>query len=309
MAEVRTITSGLTFPEGPVAMDDGSVVLCEMGAGTITRVTPDGEKETVAEPGYGPNGSAIGPDGKLYVCNNGGSYDLQPLGDLVLPVQPSEKYAGHGWIDRVDLETGEVERLYEDCDGEPLKGTNDIVFDASGGFWFTDHGVRDARRADRGYIYYAQPDGSQITEAAGPLDFLNGIGLSPDGKRLYVSETYLKSVWWWEVEAPGRLALVEGLVPHGGTFLHGAPGFAAFDSLGIDSDGNVCVATLARGGFTVISPETGDEIDFVQCEELMPTNICWGGEGRRTAFITASASGRLLATEWPRPGLELAFSG
>ena len=66
------ITSGLRFPEGPVAMDDGSVVLVEIFGPRITRVQPDGSKETVAEIVGGPNGLAVGPDGAFYLCNNGG---------------------------------------------------------------------------------------------------------------------------------------------------------------------------------------------------------------------------------------------
>src|SRR3546814_4400574 len=72
MSQLSTIATSLRFPEGPVAMPDGSVIVVEIAAGRITRVRPDGTKETVAEPGGGPNGLAIGPDGKLYCCNNGG---------------------------------------------------------------------------------------------------------------------------------------------------------------------------------------------------------------------------------------------
>lgn len=308
MPDVREIASGLIFPEGPVAMKDGGVFLVEMGAGRITRVGPDGSKDTVAEPGGGPNGQALGPDGKLYVCNNGGAYELVPLGDLVLPKMPHHAYEGHGRIERIDAETGEVERLYEECDGHPLGAVNDIVFDEHGGFYFTDYGYVGERTTNRAFVYYAQADGSRIEQVAGPLDSLNGIGRSPDGRRLYVTETFLKSVWWWEIEAPGKLRHVEGLVPHGGTFLHGAGGFQAFDSLGIDSAGNICVAALARGGITVISPDSGEEIEFVPCDELLPTNIAWGGADMTTAYVTASGSGRLLELEWPRPGLELAYS-
>src|SRR5262249_23266230 len=70
--EIRTITEGLQFPEGPVAMADGSVILVEIAARTVTRVAPDGAKTIVAGPGGGPNGAAVGPDGKCYVANNGG---------------------------------------------------------------------------------------------------------------------------------------------------------------------------------------------------------------------------------------------
>src|SRR3954467_8875647 len=70
--EIRTLAEGLEFPEGPVAMADGSVVLVEIAAGTLTRIAPDGTKTVVARPGGGPNGAAVGPDGKGYVANNGG---------------------------------------------------------------------------------------------------------------------------------------------------------------------------------------------------------------------------------------------
>lgn len=63
MAEVREIASGPEFPEGPVWMPDGGVVLTEIRRGTITRVTPDGRKTVVAETRGGPNGAAVGPDG------------------------------------------------------------------------------------------------------------------------------------------------------------------------------------------------------------------------------------------------------
>ena len=69
---MREIATDLKFPEGPVAMADGSVVLVEIAAGALTRVMPDGTKKIVATPGGGPNGLAMGPDGKCYVCNNGG---------------------------------------------------------------------------------------------------------------------------------------------------------------------------------------------------------------------------------------------
>ncbi|MFN5605046.1 MAG: SMP-30/gluconolactonase/LRE family protein, partial [Actinomycetes bacterium] len=72
--EIIEVAAGLKFPEGPIAMADGSVVLVEMFGPRITRVRPDGSKETVAEIVGGPNGAAIGPDGALYLCNNGGSF-------------------------------------------------------------------------------------------------------------------------------------------------------------------------------------------------------------------------------------------
>jgi gluconolactonase len=308
MAEIRDLCGGLNFPEGPVAMSDGSVVLVEIGGKKVTRVSAEGQAEVVAETGGGPNGAAIGPDGKLYVCNNGGAFDYVDVQGLNFPVQPPSNHQG-GRIERVDLDSGEVDVIYDECDGRPLRAPNDIVFDSAGGFYFTDHGIREERVSDRTGVFYAQPDGSAIAEVIHPLDAPNGIGLSPDGSRVYVAETYTACVWWWEVGGPGEVKPAEGaLLPHAGTLLTRVGGFQFLDSLGVDSAGNVCVATPGAGGVNVLSPEDGSVVDFLETGDLLTTNICWGGGDLRTAYMTLSGTGRLAATEWPRPGLELAYS-
>jgi gluconolactonase len=114
-------------------------------------------------------------------------------------------------------------------------------------------------------------------------------------------------VWWWEVAGPGEINAPPGLLPHGGTLLNRLPGFQYLDSLGMDGDGNVCVATLGSGGITSLSPDDGAVVEFVGTGDIFTTNVCFGGEDRRTAYITASGTGRLLATDWPRPGLPLAY--
>lgn len=67
IAEFVEVANGLRFPEGPVALPDGSVVVVEMMGRCITRIMPDGTKQTVAEIAGGPNGLAVGPDGALYL--------------------------------------------------------------------------------------------------------------------------------------------------------------------------------------------------------------------------------------------------
>src|SRR5436190_466248 len=161
--EITEITSGLGFPEGPVWMPDGTVLVVEMKHRRITRVHPDGRKETAAEPGGSPNGLAIGPDGALYVCNSGG-WDYFEVGDWTIPMPELPAHHSGGRIERVDLDTGDVKVLYTECDGHPLIGPNDLVFDAHGGMWFTDHARRDGRIQHVGAIYYARPDGSSIRE-------------------------------------------------------------------------------------------------------------------------------------------------
>ena len=154
----RDMAKGLCFPEGPIAMGDGSVLLVEIERGTLSRVDAKGKVEVVAETGGGPNGAAIGPDGKCYICNNGGFNWHHESGGYMRPNGKADNYSG-GRIERVDLSTGKVEVLYTECQGEPLKGPNDIVFDGKRGFWFTDLGKVYGRQMDRGALYYARTDG------------------------------------------------------------------------------------------------------------------------------------------------------
>jgi gluconolactonase len=302
--QITEITDGLRFPEGPVAMADGSVLVVELAGGCITRVQPDGAKSTVATPGGSPNGAAIGPDGALYVCNSGGWEFRELMGMQIPHTDLPEDHSG-GRIERVDIDSGDVKVLYTECDGHKLIGPNDIVFDAQGGMWFTDHARREGRVQHLGAIYYAQPDGSSITEVIFPSDSPNGIGLSPDGTRLYAAETHTGRVYAWTVTGPGEVERFEG-APAGAPIC-GLPGMQLFDSLGIDSDGNIVVATLVTGALTVISP-SGEVLDQVITGDPMTTNVCWGGDHMRTAYVTCSATGRLISLPWPRPGLKLNYN-
>jgi gluconolactonase len=304
MPELVEVASGLSFPEGPIAMLDGSVILVEMFGPRLTRILPDGSKHTIAEIPGGPNGAAIGPSGTLFLCNNGGSFTPIDLGGIIIPGPVTmSSYIG-GRIQTVDLESGAVTDLYTECDGHPLRGPNDIVFDDHGGFYFTDHGLKDEsqRVAHMTGILYAAADGSLIREVVFPAHEPNGIGLSPDGRKLYWAETWTGRIMQRDIVAPGEVAPAFPGDPS--VVLHGFPGAQLLDSLAVDSDGNVCVATIGRGGVSVVSPE-GELIDFVEVGDIVTTNICFGGEDLRTAYITASSTGRLLRTEWPRPGGKL----
>ena len=302
--EMKLIASGLQFPEGPVALSDGRVLVVEIKRGTVSAVSPDGSVEQVATTGGGPNGAAVGPDGKLYVCNNGG-FEWQEVMDFLVPGHQPADYIG-GRIQRVDIDTGEVEDVYTECAGNPLRGPNDIVFDREGGFYFTDHGKVRARDGDKAVVYYATTDGSSITEILYDLHHANGIGLSPDGRHLYVAETHTGRVWTWEIDAPGVLKPPTTLGP--GTLLHSFDGYQLLDSMAVDGDGNVCVATLVTGAVSVVSPD-GQLLDQYAVPEFDPlvTNVCFGGDDYRTAYITSSGRGLLYSMEWPRPGLPLAY--
>ena len=302
MDEVTILATGLGFPEGPVACADGSVVLTEIRNARCTRVTPDGKVSVFSACGGGPNGLAIGPDGCFYLCNNGGSRYV-PGHSMGMGPHPDYK---HGSIQRIDPKTGEATLLYKAVDGHPLSAPNDLVFDTSGGFYFTDLGKRYPRHRDHGGVYYAQPDGSSVVTLAYPMLSPNGCGLSPDGRTLYVADTEGARLWAFDVQGPGQLKPKSEFAPHSGRVVAGLGGNARFDSLAVMASGNIAVATLSTGFITEISP-SGDIVRAIQMPDRFPTNLCFGGPDMRTAYITLSDSGRLGVLRWPEPGLKLNF--
>ncbi len=303
MSEIRIIAGGLRFPEGPVAMADGSVMLGEIAGGTVTRVMPDGAKTVLANTGGGPNGLALGPDGALYVCNNGGA---EYASGRFLATGPSKDYQC-GYVQRIDPHTGEMQVLYSQCGGHKLSAPNDLVFDRQGGFYFTDLGKRYDRQRDHGGLYYALPDGSKIVELVHPMLSPNGVGLSPDEKTVYVADTESSRLFAFDVVEPGVLRKEPFPAPYTGRLVCGLPGFQRFDSLAVEASGNICVATLITGHITVIAPD-GRVVRQVKMPDVYPTNICFGGSDLKTAYITLSGTGELAAMDWPEPGLRLNFA-
>lgn len=303
--QFKTLAAELQFPEGPIAMDDGSVVLVEIRRQTLTRVRPDGSVDVIAHLGGGPNGAAIGPDGKVYVCNNGGFKWAELPGGYISAHGTPDDWQG-GSIQRVDLTTGKFEMLYDSCDGVPLRGPNDIVFDRQGGFWFTDLGKTMGEYRYHGAIYYAKADGSKIVRAKFPMLTPNGIGLSPDGSTVYVTESLTSRIWAFDIQSPGVLKPPVDLLP--GKLLATLTGYQLIDSLGVQADGRIAVATLYRGGISIVDPEDG-AIEYVDVpDDLFVTNICFGGEDLRDAYITCSGRGKLLKARWPYSGLKLNYN-
>jgi len=301
--QLDLIAEGLWFPEGPIAMADGSIVLVEIRRGTLTRVTHDGRRSTVAELGGGPNGAAIGPDGAVYVCNNGGAWGWRE-GDAHLPGDAPPNYRG-GSIQRVDLASGRATTLYDSCDGKPLNSPNDIVFDPQGGFWFTCLGQTDGEVRRLGALYYALPDGSKIIRWRSGITSPNGVGLSPDERTLYMADCMLGRLLAYDLTAPGVMADAQS--PPGGRVVATLPGFQWLDSLAVEAGGRICVATIWNGGITVFEPS--GKYEHIPFPDPVTTNICFGGADMRDAWVTCSSTGRLYHCRWPRPGLHLAFNG
>jgi gluconolactonase len=303
--EFETLGTGLGFTEGPVVADDGTVFVVDIDGGRVLRLR-DGEVDVVAAPGGGPNGLALETPSTGIVANNGGFLWSEVEGGVRIPIDRSTHtneppgFTG-GWLERVNLESGEVTVLQRECAGRPFRGPNDLVFDESGGLWFTDHGKGRHASVDRGGLYYVPPDGSEVREVAFPLLGPNGVGLSPDGSRVYVAETHTGRLWVWDLAGPGVVQATEGsiAVRHGGTCLAATP--FSFDSLGIEADGRIAIGAIGNG-IVVITPD-GEEAEVYPIPGDVTTNIAFGGPDARRAVITLSRSGRVVETSWPRPGL------
>lgn len=287
---VQAVTTGLRFPEGPIALDDGTVLVVEIEGRAITRVLADGAHEPM-DCGGGPNGAAVGPDGAIYICNNGGLGFMTEDG-IRFPCTGAEGNEG-GFVQRVDIAEGAAATVLTHVGDEHIGHLNDIVFDTAGSCYIVDTGL--------GAIHYADPIAGTIQCIERGLSLPNGMGLSPDGTLLYLSETYVGNIVVWDVVGTGQIANKRVLFNDAGE--HG------WDGLAVDGEGNVCVANLRASGISVISP-AGEEIARFVTPEHDPyvTNICFGGPAGDTAYICSGGRGILYSVQWPWGGLRLNFA-
>ena len=335
-SEFSVVAEGLDYPEGPLySCDTDTVFVVEIGAGLLSRIYPDGSKpkEIVATLGGGPNGAAYGPDGAIYICNDGGFYIAKLPRTLPGGHQDTISFAvgqppnyQSGSIQRVAPD-GTVTTLYtsftaNDPTGKPqtlpLRSPDDLVFDTSGSFWFTDWGKDRWRDRDITGVYYAKPDGSSIREVIFPLKSPNGIGLAPDESRLYVAESFTRRVLYWELSGPGTIKPNPKTADGSYLLSSNLPFEACPDSLALDEEGNLYVVCflphgldpLSRGGIAVISPN-GEVLEWIEIDigdpDPLPSNICFGGPDRTTAFITLDGTGKLISCKMRVPGRKPAW--
>jgi gluconolactonase len=293
---VTVLAEGLKFPEAPVPMQDGSVLFVQIESKQVSRLMPDGKVNLVKQMEGGPNGLAIGPDKALYIANDGGRFSFAQRGGYNFPGAAPADHVG-GSIQRLDLKSGTLTTLYESCDGKRLVAPDDLVFDHQGGMWISDIGKI---KGDAG-IYYALPDGKSIKCVKDGMTAPNGIGLSPDGKQLHVSEA--RQLWTYDISAPGTLGPSTSYTGAEHAKLRER---SIADSLKVQADGKVCVCTLLAGGISII--DAAGDTEFIEFADPMTTNLAFGGPDMRDVWVTLSGTSRIGRVRWPYPGLKAAFS-
>jgi len=342
-SQFELVAEGLGYPESPKYLPDGSILLVEIKNHCLSRILPDGSRKEVALLSGGPNGLALGPDGKAWIANNGGfNWETVPLpnGQVInIGTTQPENYEG-GRVERVDMASGKAETVYRSCskglklgglgEREPvpvdfkkpvgLRGPDDLVFDTEGGFWLSDWGKQRDREADITGIYYASSAGNDICEAIFPLAAPNGIALSPAEDRLYTALTYAREIIFWELEGPGRIKPNPATMDGSHLLTAKLPGQAILDSMTVDEDGNVYVAVMvpegatpmSNGGIAIVSPD-GKSVDFMEIKlgdhyAPLPSALCFGGKDRKTMYVTCGASGLLIKCRVHIPGHPLNFN-
>ena len=288
----KVLAEGLDFPEGPVVLPDGDIAVVEIGAGAVTRIDPAGRKTRITKMPGAPNGLALGHDGYLYCCNAGDTRFHLVDGAKEPHGTPDSYTSGSIW--RLHPEKGRPEKLFDACEGRPLRGPNDLVVDATGGFYFTDLGKVFADERKFGGVYYVPADLSGVKPVLYPFDFSNGIGLSSDGTTLYVAQTMAARLWAFQVLEPGKIEVLPDRWEKG-RLVASLTGAVGFDSLAVDSEGNICAATLNSGCITRISPD-GNVVESFYFPDRYVTNICFLPGEKERAAITLSSTGHLIST-------------
>jgi len=285
----QKVAEGFTFTEGPTWLK-GKLYFSDMyfknpAAGDYTGsparsrlivMEPEG-KYRVLSSGMQSNGTVAAKNGNLIVCDM--------FGHRVVEVEPA---------------TGRVVRVVLDkINGKPIDGPNDLVMDAKGGLYITDpQFTPEAQKSQPGkQVYYVAPDGTaKIVVGPGEYAMPNGVELSPDGKTLYVNNTWQKPgenfIWAYDVAADGSLSNKRqfaklDLTP---AVLSAAKPEDRLDSGAdgstVDTEGRYYVAT--RTGVQIFMPD-GTLVGTIFVPQY-PVSITFGGANNDILYMVGESS-------------------
>ncbi|MDO5739988.1 MAG: SMP-30/gluconolactonase/LRE family protein [Ornithinimicrobium sp.] len=290
------LAQGLAFPEGPLDIGGGEVAFVEMAADRVAVLDRDSGGLRSVPCADGPNGLAVGRHPReVLVCLNGGLTFTKDADGRLTPGHAVDRHA-RGGIAYLHLDSGARELLIAPGPDSPVSGPNDAVIappgsPSAGGFFFTDLGRQLRTRVEPGGVFWCGLDGSGLTTVAYPRPGRpNGIGLSPDGKTLYVSESRSARVWAWDVLGPGALGHA--------WLVHEFPRPTRLDGLTVTARGNLVCTNLVVGQLTVLSP-AGQILHVLTVEDPYPTNVIIEAGRGDYLLVTLGSTGRIVRLHVP----------
>ncbi len=271
LGEVELVGDGFKFTEGPAWDPSGVLYFTDIPNTSIHRLHADGKIDLFTNDSKHTNGLLITHDGRLLGC--------QMDGQVVE-------------FDKNNASTTVIADSYE---GKRFNAPNDLVVDKEGGIYFTDPLFAAPTPLPQTVqaVYYISSDKtiSRVTEG---IKAPNGIGLSPDGKRLYVCPSQQSEMLVYEIIGAGKLSSGKTLCTL--TQPEGKTGTGA-DGIVLDVEGNVYITTNL--GVEIVSPQ-GEHLGLVRFPE-QPANVTFGGNDRKTMYATARSG--LYRVQMPIAGL------
>ena len=259
IAKGATITkagSGYSFTEGPAVDPDGNVFFTDQPNDKILKWANDGTISVFMEGAGRSNG--------LYFDNEGNLLSCADLNNELWLIDKAKK----------------VTVLVKDFEGKKLNGPNDLWVDPNGGIYFTDpfykreYWTRTEKEIEKENVYFLSPDKKKLTVAASDFVRPNGIVGSADGKTLYVADINARKTYSFKINDDGALTDRKLFAEMGS------------DGMTTDNKGNVY---LTGKGVTVFD-SSGKQIEHINIDEPWTANVCFGGKGQKTLFVTASKS-------------------
>jgi gluconolactonase len=285
-------TNGLSAPEGPVALPDGTWLIVEGGAerGCVTHISADGKTKKVIKKTGRPNGLAVDSKGAIWVAES---------------KNPS--------LVRLTMD-GKADVVANGCDGEPFMFPNDLCFGPDGALYLTDSGVfidefapNNKIRPDYlsipydGRVYRVNVSTGKVEKLDTGIKFTNGIAFGPDNL-LYVNETLTGNIYRYEPQV-GSAAASRGFF--GNVIRPDAlPGWKGPDGMAFSEDGRLYVAVFGQGDVTVLG-KNGDVVERIPTAGNLPTNLAFALPGRKRIHLTEYEFGQMEVFDVPTDGLTL----
>lgn len=287
--QFEQIAAGVVRPEGIAEAPDGSIWVSDK-AGAVARVEADGSITRVGKAGGEPNSLNFLPDGRLLIANFEGTLQV------------------------VDTDSGTVETLITEVDGQKITHSNYALADSNGFVWATESTRFPEPGPDKipemladpdGWLFVRRPDGSSEILADG-LSFANGLALSPDGRHLVVAETFTGRLSRAEILPGGEIGPLETycVLPLDGLeeqYMAAGP-----DGMAFDESGALWVGIYNRNALAVIAPDGRDvqmhAFDPAQVDLGWPTNPVFTGPDRRDLLVGSITNPHVAKTRVEVPG-------